>query len=102
MSKLPRIVLGLIAAVVAAPTLADSPQGASGASSAAAQAASPQRVQRVGTRMDIIVVHGAVDPDKKRWTDSGKATPTLPTVSDAAFLEGDGAELVESPADSRP
>lgn len=91
MSQFPRIVLGVVAALAAAPVLADSPQGAGAAAPVAKQSGAPQRVQRVGTRMPVIVIHGAVDRDKTRWTDSGKGKPVLPTVSESAFLEGEDA-----------
>ena len=95
--------LGLVAAFAAAPALADSPQEGSSASAAAARAATPvTRTKQVGTRLGVIVIHGVVDPDKQRWTDSGKANPVLPTVSESAFLEDEGGESVEFPADTRP
>ncbi len=92
MSKLPKIVLGMVAALVAAPVLADSPQAAGFPTPAAEQSGAPKRVQRVGTRMPVIVIHGATDRDNTRWTDSGKGTPVLPTVSEDAFLEGEDAD----------
>src|SRR5688500_11501357 len=88
--------LGLVAALATAPALADSPQ--EGSSASATRASVPQTRKVVGTRLGVIVIHGAVDPDKQRWTHSGKANPVLPTVSESAFLEDEGAEAIELPA----
>ena len=92
MSKLPKIVLGVVAALAAAPALADSPQIAGSPTPAAEQTGAPQRVSRVGTRLPVIEILGATDRDKTRWTGSGKGTPVLPTVSEDAFLEGEDAD----------
>jgi len=91
--------LGLLAAVVAAPVHADAQDGAGAAGSVATPIT---RVKRIGTRMEtIIVLGGAVDPQGQRWVDSGKVTAVLPTVSDSAFLDAEGADSVATP-DSRP
>lgn len=99
MSKLSTIVFAIAAAFAAGPALADAPQGEVGVSADAAAPAKPQRTKRLGTRLEVVVVHGAVDPKKERWTDSGKSTPVLPTISESAFLEADDAGIERS-ADS--
>ena len=104
MSKLPRIMLGFVAVLATATPALAGPQQA-GASNAppAEPSGATQRVKRVGTRMEtIVVLGGAVDPAKQRWTDSGRATAVLPTVSDSAFLDVYDAGSAEPGADSRP
>ena len=79
--------LGLLAAVVAAPALADAQDGS----------VPITRVKRIGTRLETIVVSGgAVDPQNQRWKDSGSKTAVLPTVSETAFLDGNETEHVEA------
>ena len=85
MNKLSCLVL-VAAAIAATPAFAQSSQAAPIASADASFAA-PKRVKRLGTRLDVVVVHGAVDPDKQRWSQSGKGTPVLPTISESAFLD---------------
>ena len=98
--------LGLLAACAAGAAQAGSPMltvstmaaMAWGDSAADADKVETTRVKRVGTRLEtVIVTAGAVDPDGKRFDDSGSAIAVLPTVSDDAFLDGD-----VTPAGSRP
>jgi hypothetical protein len=96
----------MLAVVAAAPAYANPPEDARPPSPTAEQGSqerSTERVKRVGTRLEtIIVTSGAVDPHNRRWDDSGAAIGVLPTVSASAFLDAGGAERVETPADSRP
>lgn len=92
MSKFPRMAFGMIAALAAAPVFADAPQGAGSAAPDAEPAPKTERVQRVGSRLDVIVVHGAVDREHRRWAHSGKSNPVLPKVSESAFLDGEAAD----------
>lgn len=96
----------MLAVVAAAPAYADPQEDARPPSPTAEQGSqegTTERVKRVGTRLETIVVSGgAVDPHNRRWDDSGAEIGALPAVSASAFLDAGGAERVESPADSRP
>lgn len=104
MNSIRSIVAGLclLAAVVAAPASAGSqvPTGDSAVSDSSAAEMPTERVKRIGTRRleTVYVTMGAVDPQGKRWDDSGATIGTLPVVSESAFLEGDDA----TPSGSRP
>jgi len=102
MNRLSRTCMGtaLLAAMAATPAQASTTvfaisgliatayeQPAQGASEP--EASETTRVKRVGTRLETVIVSaGAVDPEGRRFDDSGSSIAVLPMVSDSAFLDG--------------
>ena len=118
--KAMRMGLGMLAAMVAmvaVPAVADSPLAPAGTApmSPAMEHAGvlpvdddePECADALdATRREelevILVMGGVSDPQNPRWLDADGVVGQIPTVSESAFLDGDGAEFVAAPGDSSP
>lgn len=92
--------LAIVAAAVAAPAQAGSqvPTVPSAGAKSTTVGSRIPRATTVGTQLDTVYVTlGAVDPQGKRFEDSGARIGVLPTISDEAFLDGDDASATPAP-----
>ena len=100
-----RVGLGMLAAMVAAPVVAqDPPEGSMSpftgvpvlpyAEPSAVNCDDANQVGQTELLESILIMGGVTDPQNVRWVEADAAQPVLPVVSDDAF----GAEFIEEPA----